>query len=267
MPDTPEITIVTLFAGRFHLLPVYFHSLDNLDYPKNNLHLLWLTNNPNYLFHECLARELQKRQENYASIKLIISDDIPSSPLALAEKGKGYGEHAKVIARLYNLAFSHVKTPYFFTLEDDVAIPPYILQIFLKHFTDYPQAAYVTGAIFDRHKNETNGLFAWSLKRVKRKVKKANREKNKVKLDWLGAEIIQPWGIKTDILSTLAHTLIKTEAIQKIKKPIFKHRHNKSTSLLGCDLVLCLDLALLGHQRILDFSIRSLHYDSELHPH
>ena len=85
--------------------------------------------------------------------------------------------------------------------------------------------------------------------------------------DYLGVEIKKTWGLQKVGASALALSLIRTEAVKNIGENPFKTKHPASISLIGCDIVLCLDLELRGWDKMIDFNIRSLHYDSKRRPH
>lgn len=256
-----EITIITLFGGRFNLLEPYLHSLDNLDYPKESLKVIWITNCDNSTFRKILTLEVDERKNNYKDFRLEFIDDIPTSPMVV-EEGKGSDEHANIIAKLYNRAFTLVDTEYFFSLEDDVSIPAFTLKKLLTYF-DNPKVAYATGAIFDRHQY---GLFAWNLMKMRRVVASPQKQTSTVE-DYVGVPIKKPWGVQKVGASTLGLSLIKTEPVKQIGHNPFKPKHAASLSLIGCDMVLCLDLELRGYDRVIDFDIRSLHFDSKCRPH
>jgi len=257
MSEYPEITIVTLFGGRFNLLEPYLFSLDRLDYPKDKLSLIWLTNYANETFQKILQFEADARQTTYQSLRLIVDTTVPSSPLVV-EEGKGSEEHAAIIASLYNRVFSLVTTPYFFSLEDDMTVPEYTVKKLLSH-----NVPYACGAVFDRHQY---GLFAWNLRRVRRVVSTPERKMMSTE-DYVGVPIEKTWGAVPVGASTLACSLINTEIVRSISPKPFKSKHPMSIGLVGCDIVLCLDLEIRGHKRILDFDVRTLHYDSKCRPH
>ena len=234
MKSFPDITIVTLFGGRYNLLEPYLDSLDKIDYPKNKLHLLWITNCNDTVFKDVLERQFQKRSSLYKDKKIVFCSEIPSSPLVV-EEGKGSEEHAEIVAALYNIAISHVKTPLFFSLEDDVGVPSFTLKELLKHHNN-PNVVYSCGAIFDRHQG---GLFAWNLKKVRRIV--ATDDMMTSVEDYLGIDIDKPWGVQKVGASTLAVSLINTKAVKSIGENPFKAKHTASIYLIGCDIVLCLD--------------------------
>lgn len=257
----PEITIITLMGGRFHTIEPYLFSLDNIDYPKENLKIVWMTNCDDEIFRKLLLIEAEKREKSYKDFKVEFVDDIPTSPMVV-EEGIGSDEHANIIAKLYNRILKLVDTEYFFSLEDDVGIPSYTLKRLLTHFEN-PNTVYATGAIFDRHKG---GLFAWNVMKMRRIVSGSDKKMTTVE-DYVGVPIKKPWGIQKVGLSTLGLSLIKTNAVKQIGNNPFKPKHSASISLIGCDMCLCLDFEIRGLDRIIDFDVRSLHYDSKRRPH
>jgi hypothetical protein len=261
MKEYPNITIVTLFGGRWHLLEPYLYSLDNLDYPKDKLSLVWLTNYDNGIFHDLLKREADKRKD-YKSVKLEIVTDIPISEFAHKEiNDEKTHEHADAIARLYNRAFALVKDDYIFALEDDVVLQTYTLKKLLSHMKG--NVVYACGAIFDRHKE---GLFAWDLRKVRQL---ATKDDGSVAIidDYVGMPVGKAWGVRDVGASTLAISLIRTDALKLLGSKPFKSNHPASQTLIGCDIVMCLDFHIRNLDRIIDYDVRALHFDSHGRPH
>jgi len=84
--DYPEITLVTLFCGRFHTLAPYFWQLGNFDYDKKKINLVFYCSSHNEYFNRMLRSSSKKIAKEYASMSLVFDRTIPPSFLAFSEK-------------------------------------------------------------------------------------------------------------------------------------------------------------------------------------
>lgn len=246
-----RITIVTLFAGRYHTLEQYLEGLDNLDYPKKSIHLLWVTNSQKRMFLDILKQELERRKSDYASVRLKIVP-IAETANAFVENGTGSIEHGDTIAALYNTAYQYIMTDYFLCLEDDIYAPSHTIKRFLKAMK--PPVGYVTGVVFDRHKKQ---MFGWNVVLVQRYLDK------RVIVDYVPTKILHQFGVRKIGVGGLACTMLCTSILNTLPKPLFQAKTPLSIELIGCDLVLCLKLMLAGYHCLLDFDVRAHHYDSQ----
>lgn len=264
----PEITILTLFSGRFNLLEPYLYGLDNLDYPKDKLKLLWVTNNKNKFFLKLLEQELEIRKKEYSDAKLVLIDRVPISSISFVEKGKGNEEHTRIITKMYNHAFPHINTKYFLSLEDDV-YPSYnsLKRLLLIFQQDPDNTAACAAPLFERH--DEHGLIAWNLAEVRTIVKTGDREFIAPQL--IHTLIEKPWGVQPVHCFHMGTTLVETGKLAgnnmiNPRKP-FKVNHQSCPVLVGHDIVMGVEFYLRGFKTYMDFDIRSLHLDSKGQPH
>ena len=80
------ITIVTLMAGRFYCIDAYFHGLENIDYPKDQINLVFMTNSENADFKYLIERRINNLK-GYANQQLFTTDSVPPSSNAFVENG------------------------------------------------------------------------------------------------------------------------------------------------------------------------------------
>ena len=250
-----EISCVTLMAGRFYALEAYFWGLSIIDYPKDQIHLLFLTNSDNDDFIHLMDRRIENLK-GYASIRFIKTDIVKPSSNAFIEKGIYTNQHAETIATLYNEAYKHIETDNFLTLEDDIIAPANAITGLLPLQID--GVAIVCGVVRCRH-NE--GIFIWDLG-YKKVFGEADSCQEK---SYYGIEIRKPWGVREIGLGPLALTLLKKSLCARLSKPIFKPYSNLPGmgSLPGCDMVLYSEFDSLGYKRLCNFDVRACHMSSD----
>lgn len=154
----PEITIGTLFCGRFHALAPYMWSLGNLDYDKKKIHLIFYCSASNKFFFNELRKVANRIKKEYASLKLVHDDTIAPSKLAFAEKlrDNDIPLHLDNIPKLYTKLFALADTKYVFSFEDDQINPSHIIKRFLK-IIRLRDVASVAGVAFCRHTQDMVG--------------------------------------------------------------------------------------------------------------
>tara|TARA_Y100000310_G_scaffold345707_1_gene468575 strand:+ start:8576 stop:9379 length:804 start_codon:yes stop_codon:yes gene_type:complete len=256
---TPEITVLTLFAGRWHCLEAFLDGLDNLDYPKKKLHLVWFTNSDDNIFLECLEREGEKRFKDYASLQLIKAPIRPTS-WAFKDQGTGYLEHANTIATLYNTAYQYVETDLLFFLEDDVLTPTHALRRFLKAYAENPLCAYISGIVFDRH--NPGVYFVWD-------IDMAQTPRPDIK-QYQHDYVLRPprkcWGLQKIGAAGFSCTLVRTSILNRLKRPnlpIFHEKSPLSSTTGGSDICMGMELNFSGYEVYADYDVRAFHMDAE----
>ena len=258
-----EITIATLMAGRWQTIEPYFWGLSIIDYPKEKINLLFLTNSDSEDFLEIIEKRI-KNLKGYNSVRFLKTDIVPPSSNAFIENGVHTNQHAEVIAELYNELYSHIETEYFLFLEDDVIAPSNAINGLLPCYND-EKVGYACGTQMNRHTKIDNSVFIWDLgyKKV------FPNEDSCQEKSYYGVDLRKPFGIREIGLGHFGLTMLKKSICEKLLKPIFKPYSNYSDSgaLRGCDMVLCLELYKLGYKRIANFNVRGLHMDSQLRIH
>lgn len=258
-----NIHLITLLSGRWQTFEPYLESLKALDYPRENLNVIWYTNADSNF-----CRFLQQRAGEIANmgfrVKLFQDQSVPVSENAMKENGQRPAEHAIVIAALYNNALNSIRKGNWgrvFFLEDDISCPSDTLIRHNNTLDRNPDAAYVTSVVFDRHSPE---IFAWDYELVPKGYSNLEHETYRSKPPQ------RTWGVQDIGLSGLACTLIDFSRFPKaMKKPYFKPqvRLKAAEHFVGCDIVLCFTLGRHKVRRLMDWNIRTLHYDSTGKPH
>lgn len=251
------ITIVTLMAGRFYSLEAYLWGLSIIGYPKDRIHLLFLTNSDNDDFIHLIERHIENLK-GYASIRFIKTDIVKPSSNAFVENGVHTNQHADTIAKLYNEAYKHIDTEDFLFLEDDIIASSNALSGLIPCFKD--DVGYVCGTQMNRHGGINATIFMWDLD-----SKKVFADGDICQeISYYAVDIRKPWGIREIGLGHFGLTMLKKSICEKLTKPIFKPRSSlpNSGAIIGCDMVLCLELNALGYKRIANYDVRGLHMDS-----
>jgi len=244
------ITIATLMAGRFYAIDSYFWGIENIDYPKDKIHLLFMTNSDNNDFKMIINSRIEKLNKKYASINFIQTDIVPPSHNAFIDKGTHLAEHADIIATLYNELYKHITTEDFLFLEDDVIAPSNAIKGLMMCYSE--KVGYVCGVCMSRHGSTP---FMWDL--IKQRVYPEGDSCNTV--TYAAAKIRKPYGIQEIGLGHFGLTLLKRSICDQFK---FKPRVPLSGPLVGCDMVFCVELEEKGYKKICNFDVRALHMDS-----
>lgn len=262
MPESPEIAVISLFAGRYITFEPYLHYLDNLDYPKEKLHLVWYSNAKSRQFQFLLEHAREERLASYGSITLKFETEIPESTMAFEEGNLRYSkQHGDIIAGLYNEAWKLIPEgiEYVFFMEDDVLIPSHGLKRLLKTLQPDERVAEVAGVMFDRHSPAIfnhNYLFYDDEKSFR-----AGGQLKRV----MGQQPMHQWGIQRIPLNHLGVTLMRKSLIDQLPQPLFQTRHPNPIykDIIGCDMVLGFKMVEAGMLALVDFDVRGLHMDSK----
>ena len=252
------ITIVTLMAGRLYSFLAFFWGLEIIDFPKNRIHLLFMTNSQDETFKHFLREKVEMIRKDYASVRIVELKDIPPTSNSFIERGEHSQEHAEMIGDLYNQAYKLIDTDWFLFLEDDVVAPSNAIKGLMKCYEE-DKVGYACGTQMNRH---GPGLFIWNL-RIKSVFpdEDACREKQ-----YYACELRNPYGVRDIGLGHFGITLLRKTVCDKLPQPVFKWRSDLSIAgaLVGCDMVLCLELDyILKMRRLCNFDVRALHMDSK----
>ncbi len=254
------VTILTLFAGRWHALKPYLHGLMNLDWPTKELRLLWYTNADDP-FAECLKWHKRHLQRKGYRIRIVHDKTVPPAARVFHEGDQRTEEHLNTIAVLYNAAWQYVQTDDVVALEDDVLIPSHALRRLTQAMKDHPKACMVASCVFDRH--NPGVVFLWDVVREYA----SGSPSPKCRLTQVG----QPWGVRKVSAAGLSCTFIRRSRLPVLleRERPFKVRHGieGKEHIGGCDLSLCLEAEEYSGETYADFDIRPLHIDSRARIH
>ena len=255
-----EVTILTLFGGRWHTLEPYLYGLLNLDWPVKELQLLWYTN-AEERFAECLRWQSQLLKKKGYRIRLIHDRSLPPAARVFHEGDQRTEEHLNAIAGLYNAAWQYVETDDVLLLEDDIIATSHALKRLVKAMEDHPKAAIVTSCVFDRH--NAGVVFVWDVVR--------GYSPGSPKPLYQLAPVGQPWGVRKVSAGGFSCSLMRRSRLPALlgKKFPFKVRHGieGKEHIGGCDLSLCLEAEEYGGETYADFDVRPLHIDSKAQIH
>lgn len=233
-------------AGREYSFEGYFGCLKRIDYP--DIKHIWMTNSENMDF--------RKKAKSLCPGRFIEVDDVPLSTNAFVERGLHIEQHAQSIAELYNRLYNEIDTEYFLFVEDDVMAPSNAIMGLLECYKE-DNVGYACGTQMCRH---DTGMFIWDLE-----LKSIFPEGDTCReVSYQPKNITRPYGIQDIGLGHFGLTLLRKSMCEKLPKPIFKPRTNMQGggSLVGSDIVLCLEMAILGYKRKCNFDVRGFHMDS-----
>jgi hypothetical protein len=158
-------TIAALFSGRTWNLDRWFASLDAVEWPKENLHLVAVDNSGNREFSERLLSKLAgcEIRHTYLRDDSRIVDGVPSAVVSDSAEHRrkhvyALGQH---LGRLYALAGRYLPadTAHVLSLEDDVEMPPNGLRTLATELFCRQDAGAVCGALASRFGR--SNLIAW----------------------------------------------------------------------------------------------------------
>jgi len=242
-----EITILTLFAGRWHTLPAWLWHFDRINYEKKEINLVWYCNSSDRAFTSKLSKQASIRRNRYKSLLLVCNDEVRVSENTWIEQGGQGEEHAKTIAELYNRAWQYIKTEYVLFLEDDVLAPPNTIEDLLPLIIK-SDVGYASGVVFDRHSPR---LFTWDLL----KIHVFGDEDSSKEYMLRCIEPRYQYGIQEIGVGHFGLTFVKKSLLKEFK-PRAKY------GFLGCDIAYCLELREKGYKRLMNYNVRALHIDS-----
>ena len=155
------IDVLSLMSGRWYAFNHYLYGLKNLDWPKEDLRIIWYSN-ANDMFIEHLAQvEKSMRKEGW-NVETVVDQSLACSELALREDGYT-PNHSNTITAIYNAAWTQVENDNVLLLEDDICAPSFSLQRFMPIMDKNQNAASVGGIVLDRHTNHKIIMGAWDI--------------------------------------------------------------------------------------------------------
>lgn len=123
MEKYPTIDVVSLFIGRHYSVNQFIEGLENLDYPKLRMRLVWHDTSHDPKFSKILLDWIEKNRSQYLNINYIECSD-PHYHFEETGIYPGNTENAmKTIKDGYNHALQFCTSDYMFALEDDVVGP------------------------------------------------------------------------------------------------------------------------------------------------
>lgn len=241
----PEITILTIFCGRFHCLAPYLWSLGNLDYDTKKIHLLFYCSAPHKIYYNLLSRAVKRLGGRYASVRLVWDKNYPPSELSHSEKGGNVSLHLDNIPKLYNKAMRMVNTRYLFSFEDDQVSPSHIIKRYLR-LIRLNKVATVCGVAFDRHHTNSVVAFDFYMQSSSGKLK--------------GVQVGRRFCLTPVGSGGMGSTIVDNEEIRGID---ITHALASEPYLLGADVCLGYQVNRKGSVVLYDWDVHSYHIDSQ----
>ncbi len=128
MDEYPKVIIGCPVRNRGWILSSYLTSLYGLDYPKENIRLLFVLNDSTDNSEEILKEFKKDHESEYDHIDILTYNlRTPEDERTAKTRPKIYGNLAKV----RNFMLSKIETPYFLSVDSDILIPPYTLKYLL----------------------------------------------------------------------------------------------------------------------------------------
>lgn len=163
MAEAQLTALVTLFAGREWMLDRWFGHLVELDWPRQNLHLVAVDNSRDNAFSRTLRAKLDQCGITYTHVRddrriveTATAAEVGATAALRREHVYAMGVH---LARLYSTATRYLPAAAnVFSIEDDVGIQPNALRTLAAEFAR-TQAAAVSGCLKSRFGNRT---IAWN---------------------------------------------------------------------------------------------------------
>ena len=110
-----DVTIVTLFSGRWACIYQYFKGLGELDFDKDKTNILFYDNSCDKDFGTILQTYLAKNGKRFRGCRYVVDESFPWA---------GHGDVKELaVARILENVKKYVDTEYLFTLEDDTTCP------------------------------------------------------------------------------------------------------------------------------------------------
>ena len=241
----PVIDIVSLFIGREHCLKQFLEGLENLDYPKDRINLIWHDTSHIKFFSNKLNKWLAENKNKYKSVTYIECNDKHYH----FEESEAYGA-MNAITKAYNHCRDYCSGDYFLALEDDTVSP----SDGLKRLIKITQGD-VKGSCGNNHYRPSISLFKnqpiiWDFKNLETFPGEGIEKGWEARIrftDGQGVEIIGS--------GHLGFTLIEGNWL---KTHPFKYKIDK---ISGCDTLLGYQMMLEGFKYAIDWDLRLKHYD------
>lgn len=256
------ITLVTPFVGRWYSLAAYLASLEQLDYEKKEINIIFLVNTKDNIFVAALQNWITLNGAHWGPVK-VLSSDLP----VLFQNNDNVDNdtlrdnRAKLIASMHNLAREkalETTCDYIWFIEDDIAVPPDACK---KHLALLKDKADVSSCFaVQRYTSQrfSRQPLAWHLE--KKKTFGENDSCQECQLYAHQAEIpLCEWIEKIDC-ATFASIMFKRKVLEEI---VFQWSHK---GLINHDIVLGYQLSEKGYNIYIDWSlkVKHIHYTGEI---
>ncbi len=143
-------TLICCFSRKI-FVPIFFKALDQMDLPRDNIHLLVYDNTGDPSLAEDLKEACQSRLTDYKSVRLYKSYLPPRYKVSGTEQPKFAESKIFNIFEMWKDLAELVHTDTFFQLEDDTIAPQEAYTKLFSVLNSIPKAALITGISTGRH--------------------------------------------------------------------------------------------------------------------
>lgn len=244
----PELSMVSLFIGRDYSIDKYFQSIQELDYPKKKIHLIWHDTSHDEAFEKKLENWIIYHEREYASTQLIKCGD----PHYHFEEfmWQAYDK----ITDAYNHTRHYLKGDYMFCHEDDILAPPNSLRKLLQILYNDPNVKAASSKNMFRPSTKVgNRPIAWNFKGAEVFPGESIREYTKESLAFSSD---RNSGVEYIGSAHLGCTLLDGEWV---RQNAF-YTANKS-SAMGCDAMIGMSMQEQGFRYAIDWGLKTTHVD------
>lgn len=128
------ITIAAPIRDREWILPYYLKHLENIDYPKDRIELLFVINDNSDNSYQLLNDYKNRHIDSYKRIRLeTYNRNVPGDNRETVARKKYIYDH---LSKLKNYIMSKVKTDFLLFIDSDILVPSDIITNLLKHRKD-----------------------------------------------------------------------------------------------------------------------------------
>ena len=239
------ICIATPFVGRHYCLDAYLASLEAMDWPKDDIVLLWLNRSPDESFAAKLNSWIDEYVSEYAEIRYVHSPQREPSDSGVpnSESIEKRILVAETMERLYANRPQGMDT---LIWEDDHEAPDYGLKRLHNTLQWNEEITAVSGVSWLR-KSKACAVFRWEVKRTFPTEPELSTVRHSLKP--------KPYGVETVGAVGTYFILIRGEFLDSYSPSAEKY-------LLGQDMNLCWEVTqILGKSIMVDWSVRCPHWD------
>lgn len=243
------IDIVTLFIGRTYCIEKYLDALAILDYPKNELNLIWHDTSHNPAFSKRLTLWLKEHGDNYNSTKHILCDE---PHYHFEDKGESMPKATQQIVEAYNHCREFLTGEYMLAFEDDTIPPADGLTKLIHLVKENVKAACGWNMYRPSSFGKKGQPILWNFVREETFPNESIKEMCTSACLW-DKEI----GTGVEMIGSghLGFTLIDGDWVRKNPFEFL------TGAIGGCDTIVGLRMMQQGYQYAVDWSLKCKHYD------
>jgi glycosyltransferase involved in cell wall biosynthesis len=144
----PTVTIGCPVRDRANYLPTYLKCVYDLDYPKENITLLFVENDSTDNTYDILYQYKFENSNLYNRIKIEKYNQFTPKDIRTSNIREKYTYHS--LSKLRNYWLAQVKTDYALSCDSDIMMKPDTLTKLINHKKDYVAGLIINGYLFDK---------------------------------------------------------------------------------------------------------------------